>query len=246
MAVIGAIGWNPSGSSPITYDEEVAADSPIFYFKLDDADDLVSAPLIDSSGNENDGQNINPAPGVSVSPLHVGSTAALYAVFDSSVELMESSLNVLPLSGSFSVEVWVNIQLLNDADVIMSRWGSVQNLFAITLNDVGGSDFRARLSILDSTSTPYSIDSSLSLSASTSYHIVVTYSSANDWNMYVNVVNVNSIAQNRRVVTDATLRLNTYGDASTTTMGNCEYDSWALYGTELSATRIAAHFAAGQ
>jgi len=235
---------NPSGPA-LTYDQEILADNPEFYFKLDDLDDNIAAPLIDSSGNGNDGQVINPSPGVSVNPLHIGSTASLYAVDVSSLPFLESSLGVLPLSGNFSTEAWINLQTLVSGSVIMSRWGTVENLFVITQIDVGGGDFRLRLSIRNSANAQFSINSSTSITAFTDYFVVLTYSAANGWRLYINAVNVGSIIQDRRTVLDATLRLNTYGDTSTVTRSNCEYDSWPLFYTELSETRVVAHYEAG-
>jgi len=247
MTIIGTQAWDGGVLPGLTYDDEVAADSPIFYYKQDDSDDNIPAPLIDSSGNGNDGQVINPSPGVAKAPLHAGSIQSLYAVVATSLPLMESSLGVIPLSGSFSVEAWADIQVLNAGDVIMSRWGGDSDfLFAVTQTDIGGGDFKARLSVRDAADAQFSVNSATSLIAGTSYYIVVTYSGSNGWNLYVDATDITNIPENRKVISDRTLRLNAYGDASDVSRGNAEYDSWALYGTELPQARIQAHWNAGQ
>lgn len=220
----------PAGS----YADEVAADSPLAYWKLDEPSGTSAA---DSSGN---GRNGTYAGGsyLNEPSLVTGSTSSVaFDGADGRMTLAHASW--MDLASAITVECWVNYHSTPDnLDALISRdYTSDQISFLL---DIDSGKFR--WGHYNMGGGP-ALSGTTTVAALTTYH-VVGVKDATHYRLYVNGVEEASVA-------DATaMPVNSGGLALAYLPGIGRYtlakvDEVAIYGTALSAARIAAHYDAG-
>lgn len=230
-------------AGPLTYDQEVAADSPLGYWKCQEASGVTAA---DSSGNSRDmaGGAGHPHMG-SVQVVHPedatscafqGHASCMLSIVDAAWQSPHAGA-----SGKMTLEAWVNVDTLA---TIRTLWwkgvsGSLEfGLYVLTTGAIEFTVFTAAggtAGIATSATGVIAVD--------TNYHVVATYDRAgNAVKLYVDKVEVAS---------------GTTSADSTAGTGNLVFgmrgsnsdrlllgfgSHLAMYGTALSSTRVAAHY----
>lgn len=216
------------------YAGAVLADLPLFYARLDETS---GTTLADSSGNSRDATLVGTHFTRNTGLTSDGGKSL--AVFGVDTYASVASASWMSLSSSFAYEVIVKPATSLSNVGIMSRWqnGNSNGDGLIWFNTsgkiegawvIGGSTVRAAWA-----TTP---------TANAVYHLVMSYTGA-ALILYVNGSAVATTPATGSAATLATdLRVGQYGPG-TTSAGNHVVDEPAVY-TSLSATRVAAHYAA--
>lgn len=218
----------------MSYSSEVLADSPLAYWKLDETSGTSAA---DSSGNSRT---------ATYGSATSGGTSLLGDGSGQSTTLNESTgAGYLTLASaswmnvsSITVSCLVKITSANDGsngDAIVSRLSG--NFDWVILRDQTG-HFEA--SVWNNVGTRYNAISSSVATSGTIYHVAFTWNGSN-LILYVNGTAVATTAVSGTVATlAAPLEIGRYSSASVTVpSGNI--DEVAIFGSALSAARIAAH-----
>lgn len=218
----------PPPPVPSAYDLAVLADSPLIYLKLDEATGVLPQ---DSSGNNRDASY---AQGVIGAAVHLGSSASRSV--DSTLGTLYpfdvAGYGAFGTTGGVSVEVWikstatfatVNTYETTDTPLLTILLSATTGASIVIA--FGGLNFAEVLlpdALLDGSAV----------------HVVATFDNTT-LTAYVNGAPVGSAAVPSSDSLDAD---ETYGLISG---GGALWDSYALYPTELSAARVAAHYTAG-
>ncbi len=211
-----------SVAAPLTYDQEVAADSPRAWWKMDDA----SGNPVDSSGNGLT-QTVNgsptyhaPGPGATAAPFAI--TMPVYA---GSYFTRNGASAFLALGDVFTLECWVKRNAGQGAPQIQIQKSGTYSMFLTSGNNLQLQQ-QGIQNVADSTTT---------LTDQTSWHHLVITKNGAAVHLYIDAVDVTG------PVTNATFTDNT---ADVTLAGSGSLAQVALYATALSAARVSAHFAA--
>jgi hypothetical protein len=210
----------------MSYSSEILADSPLAYYRLNEAS---GALMADSSGNGRNGTY----------QVGVGAGASLIDDADPSVTFSGGRGYVASASWmntpNITVEAWIN------------RTGSVPNAVGIVDRDANATrswQFRVdttqklQLVLWTTTTAAFIVNSTTSITAGTTYHVAFTFDGATA-KLYVNgaLDGSGTVGGTMKVATD---RL-TIGDGDQNAAFTGRIDEVALYGTALTAARLLAH-----
>jgi hypothetical protein len=217
----------------VTYSSEVLADTPIGYWRLGDAS---GTTMTDSSGNSRNGTYAN-------SPT-LGTTGLLTSDSDTAVTFASASSqsasvpddNSLDNLTAITVEAWIKPSTVSGTPLIVNRDTSTVRSFQFRLN-------AGKLEFLKTTGTIVTAASASTLSTGTVYHVAAVYNGT-DIRLYINGVLDGTPASATGGMGIITRPLE-IGVRAGTNFFNGVIDEVAVYGTGVSATRIAAHYAAG-
>ncbi len=213
---------NAISVAALTYDQQVAADSPNAWWKLNDA----SGNPVDSSGNGLT-QTVNgsptyhaPGPGATAAPF-----AMTFPVYGSSYLQRNGASAFLALGDVFTVECWVKRNAAQGAtQILVQKVGAYYILF--TSSDNLQLQRQGLSNICTSTTT---------LTDTASWHHLVATKNGAAVHLYIDAVDVTGAVTN-----------DTFTDTITdlTFAGSGSMAQVALYPTALSAARVSAHYAA--
>lgn len=221
----------------MTYSTEVLADSPLVYLH---ADETTGTTLADASGNAHDfafnGGTLNQA---TVMPAGTASVN-----FNGTSQNAQKAAATWMNQGQFTVEAWIKLASTSSFHAIASRDSNAPRGWTLYVD--GG-----KLEFFDSAGVQH--DSTATISAGTAYHVAVTVDNGGSGTtctvkLYINGAldstftgcNVNGSPGVDMFL--GVSRAGTAGSTFFTLAGNL--DEFAYYGTVLSGTRLAAHYAA--
>lgn len=227
-----------------TYSTVVLADAPLAYYRLGEAS---GTALLDSSGNT--GRN-----GVYTGAPALGSPGLLATEVDTCVTFNGSSqFATVPWaawqnSASFTVEAWIRstgsgIRSIVDRDHYGDRRAWQFRLVNGSLEFLRVSDATGSISVITASAAG-------SLTDGLPHHVVATYDGTNV-RLYIDGVLRQTTAMAGGILQPASATLLSIGaNRSNSDDGPSAFflgsvDEVALYGAELSAARVAAHYAAG-
>lgn len=229
-AVIGG------GGASSAYASEVLADSPLAYWRMGETS---GTTITDSSGNGRTGTYSG--------SVTLGATGLLIGDSDKAVTVSNSVV------GSVANAAWMNVNTITVEVWIQPTAAGVVGSREIVCRDFNGSggtgsQWRIRLNAGKPEALLWHpaltvITAATALTVGSTYHIVFTYDGAN-MRLYVNGSQVASSAQTGNITTGQPITFGCLGNAVSETW-NGPIDEVAVYGTALSSTRIAAHYAAG-
>jgi hypothetical protein len=232
----GVIASHEVGFVGSPYAQAVMADSPLLYCK---ADDLSGASAADASGNSR--------PLTIGSGITLGATALLSGstnAFDlpgTGTAFMEAAYAAwMPLnSGAFSIELWFNADSLTSIRGLAGRDGSSRGWQWYT------NASKLTLDVPFVSPTSGSATGATTLSTGTNYHAVLTYDGTTAVQYLQGVQDASCVT----TMLDPGNRLTVGGVAagapfSVSFLFDGRFDEIAYYGTALSSTRVAAHYAA--
>lgn len=215
----------------MTYASEVAADSPVLWWRLGEASGTTAA---DASGNGRDGTYVG-SPTLGVGGLVGDGDTAVG--FDGVDDYVSYSGSVLTSANAASVEAWVSAPTVaSGSNFIFDLAGTSQSIrwpIGPSLVDV----------VVNPSGTGTAFVTHTSVSDGTRHHIVVTYSNTTDTaTVYVDGSSVatGSVSGTFSITSLMVARQVSGGGYATATI-----DEFAVYGVELSSARVAAHYAAG-
>lgn len=222
-----------SGSPPPagSYADEVAADSPLAWWRLDETSGTAAA---DSSGN---GRNGTYAGGSYLAEPSLVAGSPYSVAFDGADGRMTvAHASWMDVTSAITVECWVNFHATPDnLDAIIARaYTSDQIAFLL---DVASGKFR--WGHYDMGAGP-AISGTTTIAALTTYH-VVGVKDATHYRIYVNGVEEANVAD----ATALPVNAGALGLAFLQGIGRytlTKMDEVAIYGTALSAARILAHY----
>lgn len=218
----------------MSYSSEVLADTPIMYYRLGEASGTV---MTDSSGNGRDGTYAN-------SPT-LGATGLLTGDADTAVSFASASSqsgsvaddNSLDSLSAITVEAWIKPSTVSSTPLIVNR-DSTSNgkSFQFRLN-------AGKLEFVKTAGTTVTAASSSTLSTGTVYHVAAVYNGT-DIRLYING-SLNGTPPAATGTLGTIARPLEIAMRTSALYFNGVIDEVAVYGTALSATRIAAHYTAG-
>jgi hypothetical protein len=219
----------------MSYSSEVLADSPMGYWRLDDA----SGNFTDSSGNAR-AASVTGSPTYSQPPAKpaIGGTSCTFGASPYGTVGFASWMNSLT---ALSAEAWVKYTSAATI-MMMGRDSSFRQL-----------QFRANagkfdLIVFDSGSSAVTLTSPLTYNDGAWHHVVGTYANAasgNNMFLYVDGAQVNVTAHSTNLGTSSAT--DSFFLAARSTAANVwdgSLDELAIYSTALSSARVAAHYAA--
>ena len=219
------------------YQQEVEADAPAIWWRFDDPQSLFSA--VDSSGN---GRAGTPEGDVTFEdPTLIvhdpGYGLRLRVAGNTNVERAFT----LDGAAAFSFEFWVklDVQTTGARLVHFTSAGSAFVTFSISV-----SNFRGTFQVQNNAAGAFSAQPNFTFVQGQIYHIVCVQDAARLLHVYINGVEQAYITQN--TTTGATsITAAAVGSSDATVVAGGIVDEFALYTSALSATRVAAHYAAG-
>jgi hypothetical protein len=227
----------------VSYSSEVLADSPIGYWRLGDASGLTA---VDSSGNSHDGTYTN-GPTLAQPGLLLGDADTAVS-FDGSNDYVDLTNNAaFRVSTAWTLEAWIKIAsgetisgtiMTNQYDGGTVRW---------TLDCFDGTNHGLKPAVLFYNGGWMKAQSASDISVNAVHHLVGT------WNGTTLKIYVDGslAASNAPGISVATTNTSTnYIGSRWDNSGDGQkfkgiIDEVAIYGTDIGATRIAAHYAAG-
>lgn len=221
-------------SGPLTYAQEVLADSPVQYFKLDETSGVTA---IDSSASALNGTYVNsPSLGVTAGPLVAGGTAATFTGSSSQRVERVHFAPTLNLGDVFTIEFWIKRPNSAAYTAIVDPGSSGPP--EVQINNTGNTIrfLKARVAEI--------CQSSSAIGNDVWTHVAVVKNAATSTIIYLNAVDATA------AVTDSTCTNSAVGDTTTwASEGGGLYLTGSLahaakYATALSGARIAAHYAA--
>lgn len=233
-----------------TYADEVLADSPLFFLKLDESTGTTAA---DSSGNSRDFATTSL--GWSATGLCAdGGTAATFLNTVPDRALLADAAWMDATSLTF--EAWVNFDAgdTSGSQMLTCRYDyTTSDHHAVYRRDTGASDGGKLDFFIWTSSAARFVRSTSVLSLGTTYHLVCTYNGATGYQaIYIDgsldastthgAGNIKAVA--RRWELGAGFNVTSAGAGWEFPL-NGEMDNIAAYGSALSSTRVAAHYAAG-
>jgi hypothetical protein len=216
----------------MTYSSEVLADTPIGYWRLGDAS---GTTMTDSSGNARNGTYANtPTLGTTGLLTSDSDTAVTFASASSQSASVPDDNSMDGLT-NFTVEAWIKPNTVSGTPIILSRDGSTSRQFQFRLN-------AGKLEFID-LATVVTASSAVTLTTGTVYHVAAVRNGT-DIRLYVN----GSLTGTPPTSTGAMLSSSRVLEVAVRVGANFfngVIDEIAVYGSALSATRIAAHYTAG-
>lgn len=226
----------------MSYSSEVLADAPLGYWRMSETSGTV---MSDSSGNARHGSYVN-APVLGATSLLVSdpTNPAVEFVASSSDYCVVTDDNSLDGLTAFTVEAIIKPTTVSGFPMIAARDDSTGGRsFQFRLNGSTG-----KLEFLRIPGTTVTAASSSSIAAGNTYHVAAVYNGT-DIRLYINGVLDGTPAACTGSIGTATTDLRIAARRSnsngvTTDYFNGVLDEVAVYNTALSATRLAAHYAA--
>ena len=239
-ASVGLSATASTVSTPVAgdYRTTVLADSPTAFWRLGEAPG--STTMADASGNGRSGAYLN-SPTLGVAGLVSGDTNTAMSV----VANANGSASV-PSAAWMDTAQWsaeVIVALTSDpdgqnGDALVSRYTAGGYNWLIWRNTSGAVAAQANVG-----GTFYNVTGP-TVAVGARYHVVATHDGS-DLRLYVNGQLAGSTAAPGTIAQGASpIEIGRYSQSSDTTPGGT-IDEVAVYGTALSATRVAAHYASG-
>lgn len=216
----------------MTYAAEVLADSPLAYWRLDET---VAPTVVDSSGNGHEGNYIGTytldQPG-----LLTGDTNT--CVDFSAGQGRYNAATTWADTTSMTVEAWCNPDTISGIDTIVRRSTSSVFTWAINLN-AGKPEFQIR----NTSGTVVTALAAVAVTAGTTHHIVGTFDGTT-LRLYVDGVLAATATSAAPIATGNPICIGSYHTTANAPFDG-RIDEAAVYGTALSAERVARHYLAG-
>ncbi|HEX8731253.1 MAG TPA: LamG domain-containing protein, partial [Ktedonobacterales bacterium] len=218
-----------------TYADTVLADAPLCYYRLDEAGGTV---VYDAGSLAQNGVT-HGAPTQGVTGLLMGDADTCYTFASASSQYVALPTTGLPTgAAAFSIEAWVAFAA-NPSAVATIVWlgGSAPNKVAWLYLDTSG-----KLNF--STDGGTALVTAAALTTGAAHHVVATYDGA-QMRLYLDgALSVGPSAE-AFAITYASGAAGIGATATPNQFFSGQIDEVALYSTELSAARVAAHYAAG-
>lgn len=212
----------------MTYADEVLADSPLAYWRLGESS---GTTLADASGN---GRSATLTSGT------LGTAGALSG--DADTAITNPLVNIADAAWmevtNITVECWVKFNSTTGGDqTAVSRYGADGFVWMVRRN----SSLNIRVNFENR-----NVTSPATYANGSWLHVAATYSSAGALTLYVNGTAVASTTGGSPLSTATArkIQLGQYSDSAGTNLAG-DLDEVAIYGSVLSPSRIAAHYAAG-
>lgn len=223
-----------------SYSDEVLADSPYLYWKLDETSGTTAT---DSSPNGRDGTYANGA---------TLNQTSLIPTEGTSVDLDGTNDHVyytLPASvtGDFSLEVWFNNDNYSNYPGLFGAWTANSNgNYGSNLQLSSGGSFDINIARNNFNFWEINVGGFGSISTGSTYHVVLTVDDTNnEVKLYINGTQTGSTQTiTNQVGLGASGKKLVLGSVGAITTGgwNGRVDNFAVYTSVLSATRITAHY----
>lgn len=223
----------------MTYSSEVLADSPLLYWRLGDASGTTAA---DASGNGRTGTyNGTPTLGAT-SLLATDSNTAVQ--FDGTNDYVNRAASLMSASAQGSFEFWVKASTPGvDAVIMQATGGSAGSFTDVRASATVAGNIEVVVNPSGSGSVVLSFAGALD---NAPHHIVITYNDSTD---NVRAYLDGSLADSDiHSVASSVLNISSVGvgaTASGSTFFAGVLDEVAIYSSELSSTRVSAHYLAG-
>lgn len=233
--MLGAIASHYVASAAVSYDAEVLADAPEVYLKLDET----TGDWLDASGN---GRNFTPGAGVTrnlTGLVNDGGKAASGSGSDA-IGTRAAALPTSLTGATQTLEAWINMPSTTVKGGIV-KIGANGNGWTMGLGTTRADTLGRNLVIgrngLNWHGTDYAI--------SDGRHHLVIARNGTAFTSYVDGVQVNTQSPGNPNAPGAELRVGNEESGATFLSSTVVVDNVAFYGVALSASRIAAHYAAG-
>jgi len=237
----GGQGMFASATGSGAYAAAVLADTPLAYWKLDDA----TTAIADSSGNSRNGTATAGVTLGTAALVNDGAASRAITLSGSNRVTVPGFEKIGP--GGYSVEYWVRVVTAPGGFFNLVGDGDGVDFFMMNYLTPGMA-IRPHYSFGN---TPVSIDSTGTLSTAQTYHIVTTWDAVNAANngiIYINGVpdTTGTISRNLPAAGTTGNNMIFIGyDNREPASGSYVVDEVAVYNYPLSAARVAAHYAAG-
>jgi len=243
MLVSGITASSAIRTPVVTYAEEVLADSPLAYWKLDEVSGTAAN---DSSGNGYDGTYASGYTLLQPALINAGTSVDFDGTASAGVDMDATA--ALRITGDITIEAWVEADAFVANQHIVSCAGDntdaeAENfLYSMALQNTTGAMYMFSESGAGVNQT---IISTHTITASTVHHLVVVRdATAKTITFFDNGVEYDTIAyaDNSTGGTNAVVCI---ADAAGAGEFDGRVDEVAIYNTKLSAARILAHYNAG-
>lgn len=235
--------WANKNITNLEYETTVLADTPVIFYRLGDVPGATVA--VDSSGNSRHGQYNG--------TVTLGAAGAILTDADTSADLgaragyVECSVAGTPITGtgSWSVEGWFKTNSPAVADDVLWDSRSAVNLSEADLR--WGTTGVLHFGIRDDAGNLISCDDTTSVDDSDWHHVVCVRSAANTIKLYRDgalVATGTAGGANPNLATQLGMRVASFALAGAAQFDGLA-DEFAVYSTALSASDVAAHYAAG-
>lgn len=229
MSLFGAVADHYVATAVTGYPAAVLADSPLFYARLGEAS---GTTLLDSSGNARNGTYTGVTLGAA-GAISDGDTAATLAGASSSVGSVAYG-SWMDLATTGTIECWVKYTGTPASQISFGRTGAASSPYWIGVTGA------TALNGTHAASGSSNVIGTKTINNGAWHHLVTTWTSS-VLTLYVDGVSDGTISSPRLpIVTTETLQLG--GRGANYFAGSV--DEIALYATNLSSTRVAAHYAA--
>jgi hypothetical protein len=220
----------------VAYDDEVLADAPEFYLKLDETS---GSTAVDSSGNGND--FTYQADVVLAQPALLGDGGySVSANPTSSAAILSSVPAAFTAATAFTLEAWVYLTTTSQS-INFVTIGNGSNGYSLDVN--GGTGYNTSGNRLGAAAAGrYNVPSGVNIGLG-SHHVAVVRN-GNAVEFYIDGVQVATNGSAWGTVNAPTTRC-VIGGTVDTLQPSQRIDCAAAYATALSSTRIADHYAAG-
>jgi hypothetical protein len=231
-----------AGTAPRAYASAVLADAPALFFQLDESSGLFQ----DSSGNARHATSVDANVVRSLAPVTNDGGTAVSASGTSEIARWSGTTITALNAGSVSIEFW-----LRTPSSLATSHGTFVKIGTTGGWDVGlgaGREDQAGSRLVIGLNGITWLDTGVTLSASSTYHVIVTRSSGNIFTLYLNGAPVYTSATQTVTTTTASQILlgdDTGGTTERLTTG-LVLDNVAVYPSVLSQARASAHWVAGR
>ncbi len=235
-------GMFASATGGGAYAAAVLADTPLAYWKLDDA----TTSMTDSSGNGRHGTATAGVTRGTAALVNDGAASRAVTLSGSNRITVQGFEKIGP--GGYSIEYWVRVVTAPSGFFNLVGDGEAGGDFFMMNYLTPGMAIRPHYGFGN---TPVSLDSTGTLSTTQTYHIVTTWDAVNAANngvIYINGVPDTTGAISRNLPAGGTTGNNMIFigyDNREPASGSYVVDEVAVYNYPLSAARVAAHYAAG-
>lgn len=229
----------------MSYSSEVLADAPLAYYRLGEAS---GTTMLDSSGNGRDGTYFN-SPGLGTTGLLTGDVDTC-VTFDGSDDMGAVAAASWQQQSVFTIEAVI---ATTGGDTIVARRDGVFDdpvsftswQLRIAANYYGAGSHALYFMSVDSATANANVAVPTGLANGVTYHVAATYDGA-DVRIYVNgaLAVTQAIAGVNAAVSNGFSIGARRNPSAVTEAFSGKIDEVAYYGTALSGTRIAAHYAA--
>lgn len=219
----------------MTYASEVAADSPVLWWRLGEASGTTAT---DASGNARHGTYVG-SPTLGVASLLV--TDANTAVqFDGVNDYVSGPAPAT--TSAFTVEFWMSSYTAGSPLATRYPSSSGDRIFFIGLGS-GGDAGKVRFTIRNAAGTEIAFAGTTIVTSGGPHHVVCTYDGSAA-RIYINGALENTSTVVTGALSSATPNLEIGARSVAAAFAGAQFDEAALYSTALSGARILAHYAA--